>query len=254
MDCKNCSNSLKTDFGYCPSCGAKVIHNQLTLKNVFQDLSVQVFNLDNTFLKTIRHLFSRPEIVILEFISGTRKKYMNPIGFFAIAVTLSGIMFFVLRNVYHLNLTQSSFSDTDTREMNFMFDYQGLMSYMIMPLYALLSWMLFRGKKRFNYTEHLVANAYIIGQTSYVQVVLYILVLGLFPIKFDIFNFVFLFMVVTYQFIVLGKMHQIKFWGTFWRAVIYLFFLLILMMGIGIIAVLLTILTGQASLQDFAPK
>ncbi|WP_190809469.1 DUF3667 domain-containing protein [Flagellimonas sp. S3867] len=254
MECKNCEANLSSDFSYCSSCGAKVIHNRLTLKNVFQDLSVQVFNLDNTLLKTFRHLFSKPDTVILEFISGTRKKYMNPIGFFAIAVTLSGIMFFVLKNVYHLNLTQSSFSDADAQDMSFMFDYQGLMSYIIMPLYALLSWMLFRGKKRFNYTEHLVANAYIIAQTSYVQVALYIFVLGLFPIKFDIFNFLFLLLVVTYQFIVLGRMHQTKLWGTLWRAFVYLFFLLVLMIGIGIVAVLITLMTGQASLEDFAPK
>lgn len=254
MDCKNCDNSLRTDFSYCPNCGAKIIKNRLSLKNVWQDLSYQVFNLDNTLLKTFRHLFSKPEVVILTYISGTRKKYMNPIGFFAIAITLSGIMFFVLRNVYHINLTQSSFSDTDTQNMNFMFDYQGLMSYMIMPLYALITWMLFRGKKKFNYTEHLVANAYIIGQTSYVQVVLYILILGLFPIKFDIFNFIFLLVVVTYQFIVLGRMHKTKLWGTFWRALIYLFLLLIVMIGIGILAVIVTLMTGQASLQSFAPK
>lgn len=254
MDCKNCDNSLRTDFSYCPNCGAKIIKNRLSLKNVWQDLSYQVFNLDNTLLKTFRHLFSKPEVVILTYISGTRKKYMNPISFFAIAITLSGIMFFVLRNVYHINLTQSSFSDTDTQNMNFMFDYQGLMSYMIMPLYALITWMLFRGEKKFNYTEHLVANAYIIGQTSYVQVVLYILILGLFPIKFDIFNFIFLLVVVTYQFIVLGRMHKTKLWGTFWRALIYLFLLLIVMIGIGILAVIVTLMTGQASLQSFAPK
>lgn len=254
MVCKNCGHILQLADNYCNSCGAKVIRNRLTLKNVWEELSFQVFNLDNTFLKTLKHLFSKPEVVILDFISGTRKRYMNPIGYFAIAVTLSGIMYFVLRNVYHLNLTKSSFSDADAQSMGFMFDYQGLMSYMIMPLYALITWLLFRGKKRFNYTEHLVANAYIIGQISYVQVVLYLLVLGLFPIQFDIFNFIFLILMITYQFIVLGRMHKTKFWGTIWRSVVYLFLLLFLMIGIGIVAVIITLITGQASLQDFAPK
>ncbi len=254
MECKNCGEILESANNYCNFCGAKVIRNRLTLKNVWEDVSVQVFNLDNTFLKTLKHLFTKPEVVILEFVSGTRKKYMNPISFFAIAVTLSGLMFFVLRDIYHLNLTQSSLSDTNTQSMNFMFDYQGLMSYMIMPIYALLTWLLFRGKVKYNYTEHLVANAYIIGQTSYVQVILYTLILGLFPIKFDIFNFVFLFVVITYQFIVLGRMHQTKIWGTLWRSVTYLILLMILMMGIGVVAVIITLMTGQASLEDFAPK
>ncbi len=98
MNCKTCNSSLRSDFRYCPHCGAKVIKNRLTLQNVWQDLSFQVFNLDNTFLKTFRHMFSKPETVIESFVSGARKKYMNPISFFAIAITLSGLMFYVLVN------------------------------------------------------------------------------------------------------------------------------------------------------------
>ncbi|MEX0315294.1 MAG: DUF3667 domain-containing protein [Allomuricauda sp.] len=254
MNCKNCGASLRSDFGYCPSCGAKVIRNRLTLKNVLQDVSFQVFNLDNTFLKTFRHLFSKPEIVINSYIQGTRKKYMNPIGYFAIAITLSGLMYFVLRNVYHLNLTKSSINNQDATSMNVVFDYQGLLAYLSMPIYAFMTWLLFIGKKKFNYTEHLAANAYIIGQTSYVQVVAFLVILGLFPVKFDLFNFGFLLVMTFYQFYVLGRIHQTRFWGTFWRAVLYLFMLVVVMMGIGALIVFIAILTGQASLQDFAPK
>lgn len=255
MDCKNCGSSLRSDFDYCPSCGAKVIRNRLTIRNIWQDLSFQVFNLDNTFLKTFRHLFSRPETVLNSYISGTRKRYMNPISYFAIAITLSGILFFVLRNIYEVNLTGNSFSDKQTTaNMEFVFDYQGLLSYLIMPIYAAMTWLLFIDKKKLNYTEHLVANAYITGQTSFVQVLVCLPLFGLFEIKYDVFNWIFLILVVIYQFYVLGSVHRTKFWSTFFRSLAYLILFVFVMLGIGVIVVLISILLGKVSLQDFAPK
>nr|WP_299384634.1 DUF3667 domain-containing protein [Allomuricauda sp.] len=254
MVCKNCNHTLNPNDRYCGNCGAKVIQNRLTLKNVWHDLANRVFNVDNTFLRTARELFTRPETVITSYISGTRKRYMNPISYFAIAITLSGLMFFVLQDIYNLNLTESSFNDESTPQLDYVFDFQALLSYLSMPLYAFMTWMLFSATKKFNYTEHLVANAYIIGQTSYVQAVTYIFFLGLFPIKFDVFNFAFLFVIVAYQFYALGRMHQLSFWGTFWRALVYFFLLIIVMMGIGVIIFFISLSTGMVSLEDFAPK
>lgn len=254
MECKNCKANLRSDFSYCPSCGGKVIRNRLTLKNVFQDLSFQVFNLDNTFLKTFRHLFSRPSDVVNSYIEGTRKRYMNPISYFAIAITLSGIMFFVLRNLYHVNLTNSSFTDQQPTNMEFVFDYQGLLAYLIMPIYALLTWLLFIDQKKLNYTEHLVTNAYIIGQTSFVQVLVCIPLFGLFNVKYDIFNWSYLLFVIIYQFYVLQKIHQTKFLSTFFRGLVYSFLLIIVMMIMGVLIVLLMLSLGQMSLEDFRPK
>lgn len=254
MNCKNCNNSLRTDFSYCPNCGAKVVRSRLSLKNVWQDLSYQVFNLDNTLFKTFRHLFSKPEIVVESYISGTRKKYMNPISYFAIAITLSGILFFVLRNVYNVELTRNSFTESQTPNLDFVFDYQGLLSYIIMPIYALMTWLLFIDKKKLNYTEHLVANAYITGQTSFVQVLICLPLFGFLDVRYDIFNWVFLFGIVVYQFFVFGKIHQTRFLSTFVRGLAYLILLVIVMLALGVVIVLLAMLMGQFTIEDFAPK
>ncbi|MDC6366764.1 MULTISPECIES: DUF3667 domain-containing protein [Flavobacteriaceae] len=251
MECKNCQASLRSDFDYCPNCGAKVIRNRLTLKNIWQDISFQVFNVDNTFVKTFRHLFTIPHLVIESYISGTRKKYMNPISYFAIGITLSGIMFFVLRNIYHINLTNSSFTDKQPTNMDFVFDYQGLLSYVIMPIYALMTWLLFIDKKKLNYTEHLATNAYITGQTSFVQVIACLLLFGFFDIRYDLFNWSFLLVIVVYQFYVLGKIHQTKFLSTFFRGLAYLLLFGIVMLGIGILVVVLALLSKQMTLEDF---
>ena len=92
MQCKNCGNQLRTDYSYCPNCGAKVIRNRITVKNLWFDIVDRYFNLDNTFLKTFLHLFTKPQIVIEGYINGIRRKYLNPISYLGISLTLSGFL------------------------------------------------------------------------------------------------------------------------------------------------------------------
>lgn len=254
MNCKTCDSSLRSDFGYCPNCGAKVIKNRLTLVNVWEDVKFQVFDIDNTFLKTFKHLFSKPEMVVQSYISGARKKYMNPISYFAIAITLSGIMFFVLKNMFDVNLTENSFSNQNTPNMDFIFDYQGLLSYLIMPIYALITWVLFLDKNQLNYTEHLVTLAYATGQTSFVQVIIALPLFGFFDIRYDIFNWIFLLFATSYLFYVYKKLHNIGFGTIFLRAIGYLFMFSIVTVGIGVLILIIGLINGSINLEDFRPK
>lgn len=82
MDCKNCNIPLTVTDDFCRSCGAKVIRNRLTLKNLFAHITETFFNYDNKLLKTILHLFTKPDYVIDSYVKGVRKKYINPISFF----------------------------------------------------------------------------------------------------------------------------------------------------------------------------
>lgn len=61
MACKNCNTELTTDSEYCYHCGAKVIRNRLTIKNLFEHFSEQFLNYDNKFLQTFILLFKKPE-------------------------------------------------------------------------------------------------------------------------------------------------------------------------------------------------
>ena len=254
MNCKTCDASLRSDFSYCPSCGAKVVKNRLTLKNVWEDICFQVFDLDNTLLKTFRHLFSKPDEVINSYISGARKKYMNPISYFAIAITLSGIMFFILKDILDVNLTESSFSNENTPNMDFVFDYQGLLSYLIMPVYALMSWLLFLDKKILNYTEHIVTLAYTTGQASFVQVLVAIPLFSLVDFKYDVFNWLYLVFSTGYLFYVFKKIHKISLGSIVLRGLGYLFLTLVVIIGIGILMVLLGLIIGVINFEDFRPK
>ncbi len=94
MTCKNCDARLRTDYLYCPACGAKVIRNRITIKNLWTDFLERYFNLDNTFIRTLVHLTTKPEVVIEGYLQGIRRKYLNPISYMGIAITLSGLIVF----------------------------------------------------------------------------------------------------------------------------------------------------------------
>lgn len=254
MNCKTCENTLRSDFSYCPSCGAKIIRNRLTLKNIWQDLSFQVFNLDNTLFKTFRQLFTKPDVVIESFISGARKKYMNPVSYFAIAITLSGVMFYILRNWYHISLTENNLNRTNAPNMEFIFDYQGLLSYLLMPVYALMTWVLFLDIKKLNFTEHLVANAYTTAQVSFVQVVISIPLFGFFNINYQNFNWLLLLFSVSFQFYAFKKLHKVGVFNIVLRAIAYLVMFAFVMLGIGFLILIIGLLTGTMNLEDFRPK
>ena len=254
MQCKTCGNSLRSDFSYCPACGAKIVKNRLTLKNIWQDLSFQVFNLDNTLIKTFRHMFSQPDVVIHSFISGARKKYMNPVSYFAIAITLSGLLLYVLRNWYDVRLTESSANPENTPNLDFIFDYQGLMSYLMMPIYALMTWIIFLDKRTLNFSEHLVANAYTTAQVSFVQVMICLPLFGFFDLNYQTFTWFFLLFSVSFQFYAFKRLFAIGWGSTLLRALGYLIMFAIIFMGIGILIAILAFATGKLNPEDFVPK
>ena len=174
-NCKNCNTQLLSKNDFCPSCGGKVIRNRLTLKALFSNFSEQFLNYDNKFLKTFLHLFSKPEEVIDGYINGTRKKYVNVVSYFAIAITLSGLLMFVLNKFFPGLLDFSSIENKNQVEsinsiMDFTTEYQGLIMMFSVPLYALLSKITFFNFKKYNYTEHLVIFMFVSAQLSIIGI------------------------------------------------------------------------------------
>lgn len=176
MNCKNCKTELHLTTRYCNKCGGKVIRNRLTLKNLFTSFSEQFFNYDNKFLQTFITLFKKPEDVIGGYIGGIRKKYVNVISYFAIAITISGLQIYVMQK---FPIDMGGYLNPDPnlakiqQEMNesifkTVSEYQSLIMMLYMPFYALLARLIFYKNKLLNYTETLVLFMYAQAQTSIV--------------------------------------------------------------------------------------
>ena len=149
MNCKNCDNTLRTDYSFCPDCGAKVIRNRITVKNLWYDAVERFFNIDNTFLITFKNLFTNPDKVIVGYINGVRKKYLNPISYFTIAVMLGGLVLFLNKQFFpeamdyqfsSMNMEEMSDSDKIGIELtkkvqDYLLEYQNLFYVLMLPFW-----------------------------------------------------------------------------------------------------------------------
>lgn len=211
MNCKNCHAELNSEHKYCNECGAKIVNERITLKNLISGLLVSL-GWDNRFFVTFKDLVLKPELVFEKYLNGTRKKYTNPFTFFAIGAALSVFIF----NIYSdklLEISTAAFikpSETlidvlpqdnsntannknadyleqqksiNKKIIDFQYNYYYYLSFLLLPLYALIAIIVF-GKPE-NYGEHLVINAYIQGMLFFFGLFLFVLTL---LIRFDIYN------------------------------------------------------------------
>jgi hypothetical protein len=190
--CKNCKSPLALDQLFCSGCGAKRMHNRLNARNLVEDFTERFLNIENQFLKTFLCLFSKPEDVINGYIGGMRKRYMSAFSYFAVALTLASLYMFVFRNWFlDENLmmfgqgfangaaggevaesTQAFSEEWAKSYMDMIFDYQSVFSFILIPLYALISKLVFWNYKQFNFIEHVVIYLYAYSQTQIISSIL----------------------------------------------------------------------------------
>ena len=89
-ECKNCGQVLYAQHDFCFRCGAKWIDYRLTPKAVIQEVSNRYLGIDNKFLRTMVALVTHPHHVIDGYMQGVRRKFINPINFYLIGLTLIG--------------------------------------------------------------------------------------------------------------------------------------------------------------------
>lgn len=177
MICKNCQTEISVSDDFCKNCGAKVIRNRLTIRNLFEQFSEHFLNYDNKFLQTFICLFTKPEEVIGGYINGVRKKYVNVISYFAIALTISGLQLFILDKFFPeaMDMSAITFENSgqdSNKMMSFIREYQSVLMMVNVPAYALVSYFVFYTLKKFNYTEHLVIFMYVLSQLTIIGVII----------------------------------------------------------------------------------
>ena len=177
MICKNCRLNLHQNSDYCNKCGGKIIRNRLTFKNLFEHISETFFNYDNKLLRTLIDLTKQPETVIGGYISGVRKRYVNPISLFGLTLTLVSLEWLLLRKLYPnlLNLSALSVGGNESSlnsVFSFVQDYSSIIMMLLVPIYAIISRTVFFDKKQYNFVEHIVALIYMMAYVSLVGIVI----------------------------------------------------------------------------------
>ena len=240
--------SIKDNDNFCPSCGGKVIRNRLTIKNLLAYFSEQFLNYDNKFFQTFIHLFTKPEVVIGGYINGVRKKYVDAISYFAIAITLSGLQLYILNKFFPDAMDFTAISRKETEEFNkqtmsFLQEYQSIVMMFYIPLYALMSKITFLKIKKYNYTEHLVIFMYIQAQISIISL-FYTVGLLILGVPFIVLSYLIIPLMIVYSAFCLKRLYSLNFQEIILRTLIFLIILGIFMVLLVIIITGLLFLTG----------
>ncbi|MEP0132333.1 MAG: DUF3667 domain-containing protein [Eudoraea sp.] len=257
MECKNCGTQQRTDFDYCPNCGAKVIRNRLSFKNLSHDVIEQSFDLDNTFYRTFKHLFTKPEVVIDGYISGIRRRYLNPIGYLGIALTLSGLLYFILQKVFVVEMDMDVFNQGVNPEfykkiMPILGDFQSLVFILFIPIFGFAGWLTFN-KRGYLFSEYLVVMLYSLAQWSIVSFPISLIVLIFIPQDFIIMSTIMLPLMLAYTIYVIQRINKFSTGQFILRACLFLVLAMIGYIGLIIAFYVLLFATGTITLEDFKP-
>lgn len=249
MNCKNCNTSLIETNEFCPNCGGKIIRNRLTLKNLFEHISETFFNYDNKLLRTFINLFKTPEDVIGGYIDGVRKKYVNPISYFGLAITISGLYLLILNKFFPEAMDYTMFTapgqeEFQRKNMNFVQEYMSLFMMLYVPIYAIIARVTFIGLKKYNYTELVVTFLYIQAQMSIVTAVFGIIVSS-FGINQAVFSMISIPLMILYCAYCLKRIYNLNFTNIFLRSLLFFVVLGIVFVVVVVIMIIIMFLNGD---------
>ncbi|WP_460218362.1 DUF3667 domain-containing protein [Psychroserpens sp. MEBiC05023] len=245
MKCRNCDILLADEKNFCPNCGERISAKRLTVKAIIATFFSNILSFDNKFAKTFKSLTFEPDKVIISYIDGFRKNYVNVISYLGLAITIIGLQFFVLRRFFPELLTASDFISTDNIKVNnkaFNFDsfldgyyeYQGLLSVLFIPLYALASRALFFDSKKYNLAEHFVINIY---TNAHFYIFWFLLVCVTLPlgINYNLLSQFAMIPMVIYMAYTFKRLYHIKFYDALARVILYIIIVLVVMIVILLI-------------------
>ena len=258
MNCKNCNKTLKASQKFCDECGAKIIQNRLKPQVLAQQVNEQFISIDNKFLRTFIDLFRQPETVIVGYINGTRKKYIDVLQYFAIALTLAGIQVFLLTTFFRdaldftpefakaiENMPEKNINSMAGFNPDFFTKHQGLIYILGVPVSSLATWLVYfiLGDKRFNFTEHLVINLYYSAQIIIITAVFSILFLVI-GMNYLIVSTILGLPTFIYLAYVLKKVFKEDFWNTVAKFLIVMVFYMVIYFVLIIIAAIVLFFNG----------
>lgn len=256
MTCKNCEANLRSDFMYCPACGARTTVRRITYNTLISDIYERVLNLDNTFFRTVRDLTVRPERVIGSYIDGIRRRYVNPISYLGGALAISGISFFAMRSkmdVLAENLAQFGMSTDATRKvLEFTLEYHPFLFMLYIPVIAIAGYLTFN-KRGYNLPEHIVSATYTLAHLAILTTPFSALTLLFAASKFMIYSFVSIGLMLFFSLYVLVRLHSYPRMEAIGRAALFTILFAIGYFGVSIFMNLLMLALGILEPKDFLP-
>lgn len=178
MSPSTCPNCQQEAMGaYCHHCGQKQGIQRLSWRYLFEDLQQRLFGFDNNYLRTFRDLTIRPGKVVHTIIEGIRVKYVGPIGYYFLMLTIYLLLTSFL-DIDFSELAKPLVQEADSEfEKNFqnsifstIFGNFRVTSFVMAPFFILGVWLLFR-KKKYNFLETSVLYFYSQGHIMILSII-----------------------------------------------------------------------------------
>ena len=239
MICKNCKTNITEVSSFCNSCGAKVITERISVKNLLSDVTQNIFGWDNRFFYTIKILVSKPGILLREYFNGTRNKYVNPFTFLAIGTAVSLFAFSTFDEQF-LSVTDKfnnaqlewfsenlggQFADPDFKAQQLeqssntsriMLKYFNLLVIVLLPFYTFLAFLVYR--RPYNYGEHLIVNSYIQGFSFLTTTIVFFISILVHPLLYLIIYP----LLILYYIYVYGKLYKLSIGQSILKFIVFL--------------------------------
>ena len=257
MACKNCQTVLLENSDYCYACGGKIIRNRLTMRNLFEHFTETFLNYDNLFLKTVIDLIRKPWEVIGTYVEGIRKRYISPLSFFAISLTISGVYIFIVKRYFLSYFAMPEmYGNTPAKFgediVNASMEYYSLTYFLLIPGFALLSRIVFYNKS-YNYTEHTVMFFYTMSLISIISSIVSVLILTIFPESLMLMVGIIYVLFFMYQSNLYRKLFSLTFKQLLLKILLFMPLFFLSYVVLSMLILILMIVFGMVNLQDFAP-
>lgn len=186
--CINCGSAVQTPF--CSQCGQQNPAKKINFITLFRDFQSRIYGFDGMFLRTLRDMTLVPGEVAREFLKGNRVRYVGPVGYFFLVLTIFLLLMQILEiDLYALSKSSSPIQVEETERqrivskklLDIFQNNMRIFSFVQIPISALFAWLFFR-KSGYNYLENSVLVFYASGHLMWLSV------LGLFIFKFTAWN------------------------------------------------------------------
>ncbi len=259
---------LDAEAHFCENCGARVIKNRITTKFLFSELLTSL-GWDSLYFRTLKKMFFKPQDVLVEYIGGTRRKYINPFSHLLIGVALlltvmnifkkdfDNIMYAINKNQVEiaekdLSKLEGTISEKEMKDLKrkqesaqvglqfggSFLKYFNVVALLFIPVLALISKLTYR--KPHNYGEHIVINSYLYGTSMYFSTILLLMAVFIHPKIYFASSFVFMF----YYLLVLSKMYKHSFGTALLKLLRFLLFFILVVLAVILITSVIVIVVA----------
>jgi Protein of unknown function (DUF3667) len=161
---------------FCGQCGQKASH-RLDVKHIIHEFTHVMLHADKGIFGFVPKLMTSAGLIALDYVNGRRKKYFNPFQYLILVV---GFNVFMITKLKYLERSTTMFTESKLtgrvaefqhQMVEFMSHYYNFIIFLLIPIFAVMSFWLFR-KKGYNYAEHVVLQCCIQGQQNTISLVL----------------------------------------------------------------------------------